>query len=52
MGFSLVAASGGLLSSSGVRASHCRAQALGPVDFSSCGSRAPEHRLSSCGTWA
>ena len=27
-------------------------RALGRVDFSSCGSRAPEHRLSSCGTWA
>ena len=36
----------------------CRALALGTwasvvvaLGLSSCGSRAPEHRLSSCGTW-
>ena len=44
----------GLLSSCGARASHCGgfscgAQALGFLAFSSCSSRAPEHRLSSCG---
>ena len=38
-------------------ASRCRAQALGVASvvvargFSSCGSRALERRLSSCGTW-
>ena len=28
----------------------CRARTLGSAGFSSCGSWAPEHRLSSCGT--
>ena len=28
------------------------ARALGSTDFSSCSSRALEHRLNSCGTWA
>ena len=48
----------GLLSSCGMRASHCsgfscfRAQALEGSGFSSCGSWALEQRLSSCGTWA
>ena len=42
----------------GVQPSHCggffccRAQALGRTGFSSCGSLALEHRLSSCGTGA
>ena len=46
----------GLLSSCGVRASHCsgfsccRAQALGHAGFHSCSPWAPEHRLNSCGT--
>ena len=43
----------GLLSSCGAWASHGGgAQALGHVGFSSCGSQALEHRLSSCGAWA
>ena len=55
----------GLLSSCSPRASYnsgsscCRAQALGPMGFSSCGtwlsscgSQALEHRLNNCGTWA
>ena len=44
MGFSLVAASGGysLLQCTGSRC----------TGFSSCGTRALEHRLSSCGSWA
>ena len=47
----------GLLSSCGVRASHCGSfscgtQALGCLGFSSCGPHALEHRLSSCGVWA
>ena len=55
----------GLLSGCSERASHCdgfsycRAQALGMQSSvtavpapSSCSSRAVEHRLSSCGTWA
>ena len=55
----------GLLSHCGARASHCggfswcRARAPGPTGFSGpatrlsgCSSRALEHRLSSCGTWA
>ena len=48
----------GLLSGCCAQASHwsgfsCwRAGALGQVDFSSCGTRAPEHRLNSCGTQA
>ena len=49
----------------GVRASHCsdfsgcgawaldmQASVVVARGFSSCASRAPEHRLSSCGTWA
>ena len=32
--------------------SYCRTQAPGCLGFSSCGTRAPEHRLSSCGAWA
>ena len=61
---SLVAASGATLHC-GARASHCggfsccRARALGAqasvvvaCGLSSCGSRALEHRLSSCGAWA
>ena len=45
----------GLLSSCDMRASHCGdfscgAQALGHTRFSSCASKVPEHRLSSC--WA
>ena len=45
-----------LLSSCGVRASHCggfscEAQALGCLGFSSCGPHAVEHRLSSCDAW-
>ena len=49
----LVVASGGRSSSSCVIShcsgpSCCAAWALGPSGFSSCGSRAPEHRLNSC----
>ena len=39
-------------------ASHCSgfscygARTLGLADFSSCSSRAPEHRFNSCGAWA
>ena len=48
----------GLLSGGCAQASHWsgfsrwRAGALGPVDFSGCGTWAPEHRLKSCGTQA
>ena len=48
----------GLLSSCSVQASHCggfsccRAQALGHTGFCSCGTRALECSLSSCGAWA
>ena len=62
-GLSLVAVSGGFCC--GVRASRCggfsccrawvlgtRASAVGARRLSSCGSRALEHRLSSCGAWA
>ena len=54
---SLVAASGPTLYH-GAWASHCCGfshwgpWALGHMGFSSCGLRAPERRLSSCGTWA
>ena len=47
-----------LFSGCGAWASHwgdfscCGAQAVGHVGFSSWGSRAPEHRLSTCGTQA
>ena len=30
----------------------CEAPALGHMDFSSCGSQALEHKLSSCSAWA
>ena len=55
-GLSLVAARGGTLSC-GERASHCsgfslRSTGSRRAGFSSCGSRALEHRLSSCGAWA
>ena len=55
-GFSPVAQSGSY-SSCSVKASHCsglscRAQAPGCISFSSCGSWALEHRLSSCGARA
>ena len=45
-----------LLSSCGAWASHCggfssyKAQGLGHMGFSTCGSRALQHRLNSCGT--
>ena len=48
----------GLLPSCDAKASHCggfscfRAQALGCLDYSDCGSRALGRRLGSCGTWA
>ena len=42
----------GLLSSWGVQASHCGAWSLECVGFRSCSSRAPEHRLRSCGSLA
>ena len=48
----------GLLSSCGVRTSHCggfscwEAWALGPIGLSTYGSQALEHRLDSCGAWA
>ena len=48
----------GLLFRCGTRVSHCggfschRATALRHTGFSSCGTRALEHRLSSCGVWA
>ena len=48
----------GLLSSCGVQASHgggfscIGARALGPVGFSSSGSQALEHKLSSYDAWA
>ena len=47
----------GLLSRCGAQAFHysgfsCGAEALGHTGFSKCGSWAPEHRLSSCGTQA
>ena len=45
MGFSLVGASRGLLSSCGVQTSHCRG-------FPRCRARALEHRLNSCGAQA
>ena len=57
VGFSLAAESGGY-SLVSVWASHCNgvsccgAQALGYSGFSTCGSWALEHRLSSCGTGA
>ena len=41
----------GLLSSCG-GCSCCRAWALGRGGISRCSSQAPEHKLSSCGTWA
>ena len=53
--FSLVAASGEVLSSCGVLAPHCGgysccgARALGHEGFGSCSCRALEHRFSSCG---
>ena len=56
-GFSLVVRSGGSCLA-GMRASHhaglscCGTQVLGHEGFSSCRSRAPEHRLSSCGAQA
>ena len=31
---------------------YCRAGAAGHAGFGSCGSQAPEYRLSSCGAWA
>ena len=48
-GFSLVVVRGATLCG-GV--SCCRAQAVGHVGFSSRSSRAPEHRVNSCGVWA
>ena len=57
MDFSLVAGSGGY-SHCSARVSHCgsfsccRAQDLGHMGFSSCGSPAPEYRLNSCSTRA
>ena len=63
-GLSLVAASGGYFRCS-ARASHCggfsccgaralsaRVSVVVAHGLSSCGSRAPERRLSSCGAWA
>ena len=51
-GFSLVAASWNY-SLAVVRGfSCCRAWPLGCMGFSSCSSRALEHRLNSCGAWA
>ena len=50
-GFFLVAVSRSH-SSCGAWASRCKAQALGCSGFSRCNSWAPEHRFSSCGTWA
>ena len=47
----------GLRSSCGARASHCGGFSCHRARFSTCGlqscsSQAPEHRLTSCGTWA
>ena len=56
MGFSLVAASGGYSQAGGLGLLIAVVLLLPSTDsssgFSSCGSRAPDHRLSGCGIWA
>ena len=56
MGFSLVAASGGHSQAGGLGLLIAVVLLLPSTDsssgFNSCGSRAPDHRLSGCGVWA